>query len=71
MFQSQEFDLIILKDKSIVRIYNDGTTFLFPNLKYWYKPYKSVKTGDGRYHRFEFNSKKQAKEIVTLLNILS
>lgn len=69
--QSKDFDIVLLKDKSIVRIYSDGIVFLFPNLKFWKKPSKKAENGNGRFHLFQFKSKEQAKEIVTLLDELS
>lgn len=59
----------ILKDGSIVNIYDDGYVELFPS-KFWKKPKCLTKTGFGKCHSFFHQSKERATKIWNEINNL-
>ena len=59
------FELFVLKDKSIARIYDTGDVYFFPNLKIWRKP-----KFNGRFYVWEMKTPENAKSILNELNKL-
>ncbi len=59
------FELFVLKDKSIARIYDTGDVFFYPNLKFWRKP-----RNKGGFYIWQLKTPEQAKSILNKLNIL-
>lgn len=57
----------ILDDGSIVNVYEDGYTELFPS-KQWKRPKQQSKYGLTKCHAFQFHSKTMAIEVFNLVN---
>ena len=58
------FELVLLKDKSIARIYEDGMVLFYYNPKFW----KKDRGSKVDFYILELCSKEKAKDIVTLID---